>query len=91
MYALCCDFGRTGTMIEALSAIDIALWDLCGKARDQPIWVLLGGAFRDRVRAYATGFYYTGDNPSPSLESQLSTVRAEAERDVADSTGSGRT
>ena len=87
MYAMCRDFGRTGTMIEALSAVDIALWDLCGKAREQPVWALLGGAFRDRVRAYATGFYYTGDDPAPSLESQLSAVRAEAERDVAQGFG----
>ena len=84
---MCRDFGRTGTMIEALSAVDIALWDLCGKARGQPVWALLGGAFRDRVRAYATGFYYTGDDPAPSLESQLSAVRAEAERDVAEGFG----
>ena len=83
MYSLCRDFGRTGTMIEAISAIDIALWDLCGKARGAPVWSLLGGAFRDRVRAYATGFYYAGDDPSPSLQSQLGAVRAEAERDVA--------
>lgn len=82
MYALCRDFGRTGTMIEAISAIDIALWDLCGKARGAPVWSLLGGAFRDRVRAYATGFYYTGDTPAPTLQSQLGAVRAEAERDL---------
>lgn len=87
MYAMCRDFGRTGTMVEALSAVDIALWDLCGKARGQPVWALLGGAFRDRVRAYATGFYYTGDDPAPTLESQLGAVRAEAERDVAEGFG----
>lgn len=87
MYAMCRDFGRTGTMIEALSALDIALWDICGKARGLPIWALLGGAFRDRVRAYATGFYYTGDDPAPSLRSQIDAVRAEAERDVAEGFG----
>ncbi len=87
MYAMCRDFGRTGTMIEALSAIDIALWDICGKARGAPVWALLGGAFRDRVRAYATGFYYAGDDPAPSLEGQVRAVRAEAERDVADGFG----
>lgn len=87
MYATCRDFGRSGTMIEALSAIDIALWDICGKARDAPVWALLGGAFRDRVRAYATGFYYAGDDPAPSLKSQVRAVRAEAERDVAEGFG----
>jgi len=87
MYALCRDFGRTGTTIEALSALDIALWDLCGKARGLPVWALLGGAFRDRVRAYATGFYYRGDDPAPQLVGQLAAARAEAERDVEDGFG----
>lgn len=87
MYARCRDFGRTGATIEALSALDIALWDLCGKARGLPVWALLGGRFRDRVRAYATGFYYQGDDPAPRLEDQLIAVRAEAERDVAEGFG----
>ena len=47
-------FGRRGVGIHALSGIDIALWDLCGKALDQPVHRLLGGAHRDRVRAYAS-------------------------------------
>ena len=46
--------GRGGALVFALSAIDIALWDLAGKAADEPWWRLLGG--RDnRVRAYAGG------------------------------------
>src|SRR5262249_36766506 len=47
-------FGRRGVGIHALSGIDIALWDLCGKALHQPVHRLLGGAHRDRVRAYAS-------------------------------------
>jgi L-alanine-DL-glutamate epimerase-like enolase superfamily enzyme len=47
-------FGRRGVGVHALSGIDIALWDLCGKALGQPVWRLLGGAHRDRVRAYAS-------------------------------------
>ena len=47
-------FGRRGVGIHALSGIDIALWDLCGKALGQPVHRLLGGAHRDRVRAYAS-------------------------------------
>ena len=38
----------------ALSAIDIALWDIKGKALEQPLWKLLGGA-RDRIATYASG------------------------------------
>src|SRR5258708_3608633 len=45
-------FGRRGAAMQALSAIDIALWDICGKAYGQPVHVLLGGKWRDKVRAY---------------------------------------
>jgi L-alanine-DL-glutamate epimerase-like enolase superfamily enzyme len=46
--------GPGGIFTLALSAIDIALWDIRGKALDQPLWKLLGG-HRDRVPAYASG------------------------------------
>jgi D-arabinonate dehydratase len=53
-------------LVTAMSAIDIALWDLKGKAIGRPVHALLGGALRSRVPAYVTGFYYrdgerTGD------------------------------
>ncbi|RMF88751.1 MAG: mandelate racemase/muconate lactonizing enzyme family protein, partial [Nitrospinota bacterium] len=51
------DYGRKGMSITALSAVDIALWDLKGKALGLPIYKLLGGPFRTRVQAYATGLY----------------------------------
>jgi len=47
--------GRRGITISALSGIDIALWDLLGRALGQPVWRLLGGCYRDRVPAYASG------------------------------------
>jgi D-galactarolactone cycloisomerase len=43
--------------MAAISAVDIALWDIAGKAYGVPIHQLLGCAFRSRVQAYATGFY----------------------------------
>jgi D-arabinonate dehydratase len=46
-----------GDFMFALSRIDIALWDLLGKATGQPVWKLLGGD-RQRVEAYAAGGYY---------------------------------
>jgi len=49
--------GQKGLLCEALSAVDIALWDIKGKATGQPVYNLLGGAFRDRAHAYATGLY----------------------------------
>ncbi|MEX2536085.1 MAG: mandelate racemase/muconate lactonizing enzyme family protein [Trueperaceae bacterium] len=46
--------GRGGTITHAISAIDIALWDILGKATGQSIGRLLGGRYRDRVRPYAS-------------------------------------
>lgn len=46
--------GRRGIALHALSGIDIALWDVKGKAEGKPVHELLGGARRDRVRAYAS-------------------------------------
>jgi D-galactarolactone cycloisomerase len=60
-YAFSRDFGQKGTYIEAISAIDIALWDIAGQAAGLPVWKLLGGRFRDCVTAYATGCYYPDD------------------------------
>jgi len=58
LYSFCRDFGQKGTYIEALSAIDIALWDIWGKSLGKPIHALLGGAFRTSIPAYGTGCYY---------------------------------
>ena len=44
--------GKAGQTISALSGIEIALWDLAGKALNVPVYRLLGGKFRDRVRLY---------------------------------------
>jgi D-galactarolactone cycloisomerase len=57
MYNQTRDYGTKGAMIGAISAIDIALWDIVGKKLNQPVYQLLGGAFRRKVQAYATGFY----------------------------------
>jgi len=60
MYHMTRDYGRKGSVIAAISAIDIALWDIAGKAFEVPVHRLLGGAFRTRVQPYATGFYRIG-------------------------------
>src|SRR3546814_819861 len=52
------DYGLSGMTIAAISGIDIALWDIIGKACGKPIHKLIGGAFRERVLAYATGLYF---------------------------------
>lgn len=46
--------GRGGSITHAISGIDIAMWDLLGKATGQPIGRLLGGRYRDRVQPYAS-------------------------------------
>lgn len=46
--------GRGGSITHTISGIDIALWDLLGKATGQPVGRLLGGRYRDRVRPYAS-------------------------------------
>lgn len=46
--------GRGGSVTHAISGIDIAMWDILGKATGQPVGRLLGGRYRDRVRPYAS-------------------------------------
>ena len=50
-------YGRRGVAIQAISAIDIALWDIMGKAFQQPVCVLLGAKWREKVRAYGSTLF----------------------------------
>src|SRR5215472_17616719 len=47
-------YGRQGAAIQAMSGIEIALWDIAGKAFGRPVYQLLGGAFRKKFTAYAS-------------------------------------
>jgi D-galactarolactone cycloisomerase len=57
--------GRGGSITHAISGIDIALWDILGKATGQPVGRLLGGRYRERVRPYASILM---DEPGPLAE-----------------------
>ncbi|MGY6533940.1 MAG: mandelate racemase/muconate lactonizing enzyme family protein [Pararhodobacter sp.] len=69
------------TVMGAFSGLEIACWDILGKARDRPVWALLGGRMSDRIRAYtylyplpghdAKGFW---TNPDAHAESALDAV-----------------
>ena len=59
MYRASLFYGRKGLPIAVISVIDLALWDLIGKIRSEPVYKLIGGATRSRLHFYCTG-------PSPS-------------------------
>jgi L-rhamnonate dehydratase len=59
-------FGRQGAVIQAMSGVEIALWDIAGKASVQPVYRLLGGGFRKQLRAYASILF--GDTPAQTEE-----------------------
>ncbi|KJS10542.1 MAG: 2-oxo-3-deoxygalactonate 6-phosphate aldolase [Hoeflea sp. BRH_c9] len=67
--------GRKGILLSCLSAIDIALWDILGKASNQPVWRLLGG-FGRPLRAYASSGYYRRDYSTNDLAADVSAARA---------------
>lgn len=77
MYMHTRDYGMKGAVIAALSGVDIALWDVAGKALGQPVWRLLGGAYRERVQVYATGFYRVSGRGEASRLAEEAARRAD--------------
>jgi len=76
LYAFSRDFGQRGTYVEAISGIDVALWDLLGKKLGAPLCKLLGGAHRTRVKVYATGCYYRHDCEDPGTINLQESIEA---------------
>ena len=54
MWRATINYGRKGLPLQAISAVDLALWDLLGKLRNEPVWALLGGKTKERLPAYCT-------------------------------------
>lgn len=62
LYRSTMPYGRKGPALLAISAIDIALWDLAGKHFGQPVYQLLGGRARDSVPIYASHLHFTNED-----------------------------
>jgi len=74
------EYGRPGEVTQsALAAFDLACWDLVGQELDVPIWKLLGGKYRERVPAYANGWYQT-DRDGAALAETVDDVVARGYR-----------
>ena len=67
MYRRTMAFGRKGVAMTAISAVDIALWDLLGKDAKQPVYRLLGGRTKERIPVYASRLYAM---PIPELRTE---------------------
>ncbi len=74
MYRRTLAFGRKGVALTAISAVDIALWDLMGKAAKQPVFRLLGGRTKDRIPVYASRLYAM---PIPELREEAQKYKDE--------------
>ncbi len=65
------EMARRGLTIAAISAIDIALWDILGKADGKPVWQLLGGRKAERMPAYASGGWANADQIGDQLQGYI--------------------
>ncbi len=64
MYRASLFYGRKGIVMNAISAVDLALWDLLGHLRQEPVYAMIGGKVRDELVFYATG-------PRPDLAREM--------------------
>jgi galactonate dehydratase len=63
------DFSRAGEIaMSAIAVVEVACWDIVGKALNQPVYRLMGGAVREKIKAYANGWYTVERNPEDFAE-----------------------
>ncbi|MEQ9442647.1 MAG: mandelate racemase/muconate lactonizing enzyme family protein [Cyclobacteriaceae bacterium] len=58
---------QAGMYVAVMTALETALWDLSGKALELPVWQLLGGKYRDKLRVYCDTAMYRSNNPTPEM------------------------
>src|ERR1700730_16025368 len=63
------------TVLTAISSVEIAMWDLMGKACGQPVYKLIGGRCHERIPAYANGWYGGAQSPEDFAERACDVVR----------------
>jgi len=68
--------GQAGPLLSAISAVDIALWDIAGKRAGMPVYELLGGAYRKKVELYANYWFLDGDGTAESYARQARAMAA---------------
>ncbi|MGC1781859.1 MAG: mandelate racemase/muconate lactonizing enzyme family protein [Acidobacteriaceae bacterium] len=68
--------GQAGPVMSAISAIDIALWDIAGKRAGMPVYQLLGGAYRKQIKLYANYWFLGGVGSPEEYARQALEVRA---------------
>ena len=66
--------GQAGPVMSAISAIDMALWDIKGKALGVPVYELLGGKYREKIRLYANYWFTKGGHTTESYVEQAKVV-----------------
>jgi galactonate dehydratase len=68
--------GQAGPLLSAISAVDIALWDIAGKRAGMPVYQLLGGAYRTGILLYANYWFIRGDGSPESYREQAREMKS---------------
>ncbi len=77
MYRQTMAFGRKGVAMVAISAVDIAIWDILGKAAKQPVFKLLGGRTKSKIPVYASRLY---SQPLDQLAQEVASYKSQGYR-----------